>query len=81
MEAITQMEAPTNISELRRFLGMVNQIGKYLLNLAQISKLLRDLSKDTAWIYDSAQKDAFGTIKRQLVSTPVLAIYDPHLQT
>ena len=81
VEAITQMEAPTNISELRRFLGMVNQIGKYLLNLAQISKLLRDLSKDTAWIYDSAQKDAFGTIKRQLVSTPVLAIYDPHLQT
>ena len=35
VEAITQMEAPTNISELRRFLGMVNQIGKYLPNLAQ----------------------------------------------
>ena len=48
VEAITQMEAPTNISEFRRFLGMVNQIGKYLPSLAQISKLLRDLSKDTA---------------------------------
>ena len=81
VEAITQMEAPTNISELRRFLGMVNQIGKYLPNLAQISKLLRHLTKDIAWIYGNAQKDDFGTIKRQLVSTPVLAIYDPHLQT
>ena len=31
VEAITQMEAPTKISELRRFLGMVNQMGKYLI--------------------------------------------------
>ena len=82
VEAITQMEAPTNISEVSRFLGMVNQIGKYLPNLAQNSKPLRDLlNRDTAWIYGSAQKHAFGTIKRQLVSTPVLAIYDPQLQT
>ena len=61
---------------------MVNQMGKYLPNLAQSSKPLRDLlSKDTAWMWDSAQKDAFETIKRQFVSTPVLAIYDPQLQT
>lgn len=76
------MEAPTNISELPRFLGMVSQMGKYLSNLAQTSKPLRDfLSKDTAWIWDSAQKEAFETTKRQLVSTPVRAIYDPQLQT
>ena len=76
------MEAPTNISELRRFLGMVNQMGKYLPILAQTSNLLNDLlSKDTAWMWDSAQKDGSETIKRQLVSTPVLAIYDPQLQT
>ena len=51
VEAITQMEAPTKFSELRRFLGMVNQMGKYLSNLAQTSEPLRDLlSKDTAWI-------------------------------
>ena len=51
VEAITQMEAPTKISELRRFLGVVNQMGKYLPNLAQTSEPLKDLlSKDTAWI-------------------------------
>ena len=38
VEAITQMEAPTKISELRRFLGMVNQMGKYLPNLTQPSE-------------------------------------------
>ena len=51
VEAITQMEAPTRISELRRFLEMVTPMGKYLPNLAQSSELLRDLlSKATAWI-------------------------------
>ena len=32
-------------------------------------------------MWETAQKDAFETIKRQLVSKPVLAIYDPQLQT
>ena len=32
-------------------------------------------------MWESAQKDAFETIKRQLVSKPYLAIYDPQLQT
>ena len=81
VEAITHMEALTNISELRRFFGMVNQMGKRLPNLALARKPLRDLvSKDTAWIWDSAQKNVFETIKRHLVLTPVLAVYDPQLQ-
>ena len=37
VEAITQMEPRTKISGLRRFLGMVNQMGKYLPNVAQTS--------------------------------------------
>lgn len=57
-------------------------MGKYLPNLAHTSKPLRDLlSKDTAWIWDSAQKDTFETIKRHLVSMPVSDIYDTQLQT
>ena len=72
----------TEISALRRFLGMLNQMGKYLPNLAQTSKPLRDLlSRHTACMLDSAQKNATKTIKRQLVATPALAIYDPQLQT
>ena len=82
VEAIKQMEAPSDVAELRRFLGIVNQMGKCLPNLAQTSKPLRDLlTKDSAWVWDTAQKKAFEEIKKQLISTPVLAIYDPHLET
>ena len=35
--AITKMPVPTNVSELRRFLGMVNQLGKFSSNLANIA--------------------------------------------
>ena len=39
--AIKQMEAPQNISALRRFLGMVNQLGKFSPRLATITQPLR----------------------------------------
>ena len=45
-EAISNFPAPKGISELRRFLGMVNQVAKFLQNLAEITKPLRDLKKE-----------------------------------
>jgi len=33
--AITDMAAPTNISEFRRFMGMVNQLGKFSPQIAE----------------------------------------------
>ena len=35
--AITEMEPTTNISELRHFMGMVNQLGKFSPNLANLT--------------------------------------------
>ena len=41
--AITEMVPPTNISELCRFMGMVNQLGKFSMNLADLTQPLRQL--------------------------------------
>jgi len=38
--AIVEMKSPTNITELRRFLGMANQMGKFSSCLADISRPL-----------------------------------------
>ncbi|KAK3754332.1 hypothetical protein QZH41_003209 [Actinostola sp. cb2023] len=43
VSAVVNMEAPQNVSELRRFLGMVNQLGKFLPNLATVTEPLRGL--------------------------------------
>jgi hypothetical protein len=38
VQAIIMMEVPQNVKKLRRFLGMVNQLGKFLPNLASVTE-------------------------------------------
>ena len=41
--AITHMDPPKSVTELRRFLGMINQLGKFTPNIAELSHPLRKL--------------------------------------
>ena len=53
------MDPPTNIGELRSFLGTVNQLGKFVPNLAEKEKALRDLlSKRNQWYWGRKQLSA-----------------------
>lgn len=48
--AITEIQAPTDVLGLQRFLGMVNYLGKFIPNLSELSSPPRQLTrKDTAW--------------------------------
>ncbi len=77
--AVQEMDAPKNVSELRSFLGMVNQLGRFLPNLAEKDKVLRDLlSKKNHWYWGTEQQAAFDQLKTELSSTPVLALYNPN---
>ena len=72
--AITDMAVPSNISELHRFLGMVNQLSKFSPELAEKSKPLRELlSTKNEWTWGESQTVAFNEIKQLLISAPVLA--------
>ena len=56
---------------------MVNQLAKYLPDLAEINKPLRDLlRKDSIWYWGEPQQRAFDAIKTELMSSDVLAHYD-----
>ena len=80
--AIQQLKAPTNVTELRRFLGMVTYLGKFTSNLSQKVKPLRDLlSKKNEWVWGDIQQTAFLQIKHELSDCPVLALYDPSRDT
>ena len=51
-EAIRAMPPPSNTTELKRFLGMANQLGKFTSKLAELSQPLRELlSSKNAWVY------------------------------
>ena len=79
---IVNMEEPMTVKELRRFLGMVNQLSKFMPHLAEMTKPLRDLlSKKNQWMWGHAQELAFSSIKDALTKSPALVLYDPNLET
>ena len=60
VNAIACMAELTNINEIRRFMGMVNQHSTFSSKLAELTKPLRDLlSKKNQWMWGQRQKDAF----------------------
>ena len=75
---IRDFPAPSSVPDLQRFLGMVNQLGKFLPGLAVMTERLRGLlRKDTVWMWEEPQQLAFENIKSQLTSSGILAHYDP----
>ena len=76
------MESPKSVTELRQFLGMVNQLRKFSPHIAELSKPLRDLlSAKNAWLWTPAQYEAFTSLKKELTSPNILALYDPNAET
>lgn len=43
VKAVTDMREPTDVRGVRRFLGMVNHLGKYVPHLADKTQPIRDL--------------------------------------
>ena len=77
--AVLQMTAPTNVTELRRFLGMINQLGKFSPRISELSQPLRELlSMKRSWTWGNDQEQAFILLKRELAQPTV---YSPKAPT
>lgn len=77
------MEDPTNVTELRHFLGMTYQLGKFSDKIPEESKPLRDLlSTKNFRVWESPQKESFQALKNLLSNEDVvLAHYDREAET
>ena len=80
--AVRDMDTPKSITELRRFMGMVNQLGKFSHQIADLGQPLRALlSIKNAWMWGPEQERAFVGIKNELARATVLSLYDPKADT
>ncbi|KAJ0180587.1 hypothetical protein K1T71_003991 [Dendrolimus kikuchii] len=78
--AIKKVTVPSNVSELRSFLGLVMYYAKFVPNLSTIlAPLYRLLQKDVKYEWDHLCDVAFNRIKDVLISSEVLAHYSPEL--
>ena len=77
VEAILEMPSPNDVKGLKRFLGMVNYLAKFLPLLSDMTEPLRRLEdKETEWCWLEQHQKAFDTVKRYLADAPGLKYYD-----
>ena len=81
VEAILKMDPPKNKADLESFLGLVNYLKKYSIDLCKAEKPLRDLMKQgVLYCWESQQQKAFEKIKEAIIKAPVLAYFNPKAQ-
>jgi len=80
--AIRDFPTPTDITSLRSFLGLANQLGHFVPDLAHASSVLRQLlKKDVAFNWLEVHQEAFEQVKKILTSELIVGFFDPSLPT
>ena len=73
---------PQDVGGVRRFLGMCNHLSKFSPDLAEEAKPLRELlNKRNQWTWGEPQQRAFTEVKKALVTSPVLSLFDQSRDT
>ncbi|KAE8992040.1 hypothetical protein PR003_g21445 [Phytophthora rubi] len=61
VRVINEWPTPSNVKELRQFLGLATDLGKYVSNYAgKIRPLSQLLKKDAAWVWTADCQQAFA---------------------
>ena len=77
-EAITKLEAPKNVKELKSFLGSIQHLSKFINNLSKKTDEMRKLlRKDTKWEWTPEIDEDFEKLKKEITEAPCLAHFDP----
>ena len=77
LEAIENAPSPTNVTELKSYLGLLNYYGKFMPNLSTLLHPMNNLlGKDVSWKWDEACESAFIQSKEKLLQSQILAHYD-----
>ena len=80
--AVFEMKPSQNIAELQRFMGMVNQVGKFSPKIAELTQPLQLLlGKKHSWTWNEFQQKAFFQVKAELTKPTVLGHYNSTAQT
>ena len=80
IRAIQQAPTPTNLTELKSYLGLISYYGKFLPNLStHLAPLYKLLNKKVLWNWTSEQESAFQKSKEMLTSKQLLTHYNPQL--
>ena len=80
VDAVHALPAPTNVTELQEFLGLVTYLCPFIPVLSTLTAPLRELlKKDTDFSWNCTHDTAFEQIKEAVISDTTLRYFDPSL--
>lgn len=80
VSAIRDFPTPANLTDLRSFMGLVNQLSEFTPDIAAAAQPLRPLmSPKRTFTWTADHDEAFNRVKEALLQPPVLAHFDPAL--
>ena len=80
VDAVHALPAPTNVTELQEFLGLVTYLSPFIPGLSTLTAPLQELlKKDTDFSWNRTYDIAFERVKEAVVSDTTLRYFDPSL--
>lgn len=77
VRAAMEIQTPEDPKALRRFLGMVTYLSKFIPQLSEMSAPLRKpIRVGVPWSWGDQQLEAFDKIKAAITTVPVFQFYD-----
>ena len=75
IEAIVNWKPPTNVTEIRSFLGLAGYYRKFVEGFSKLAAPLTKLTrKEEKFVWSEACQQSFDELKRKLTSTPILTL-------
>lgn len=75
IDSIIQWERPTNVTEVRSFLGLASYYRRFVDNFSRIAKPLKKLTrKEVKFVWDDSCEEVFRELKQRLTTKPILTV-------
>jgi hypothetical protein len=79
VEAVSKWKQPSNVSEVRSFLGMAGYYRRFIKGSSSIARPMTELlKKDNKFVWTPKCEESFQIIKKKLTTAPVLTLPDIH---
>ena len=82
VDAIAKFPRPENVTQMRSFMGLVQQLADFSAEISMAAGPLRPLLRsNTPYIWTEDHTLAYAEVKKALTAPPVLSIFDPTAET
>lgn len=82
IDSVKNFPKPKDVHNVRQFIGLASFFRRFIRGFGEIARpLTKLLKKNSVWLWSQIQEEAFDKLKNALISRPVLALYNPSLET